>query len=661
MAETPTRSFSPHGEPTADQPIDGATRDLNDPTAAPGERAAGVSPTPALEGYELLEEVGSGGMGVVYRAREIALDRDVAVKLLQDRFPANSPGARRFLDEARITGQLQHPAIPPVHHIGTLPDGRPFLVMKLIKGETLADLLGGKSPVAHSPGSPNFIPVFAKVCEAVAYAHSRKVIHRDLKPANVMVGAFGEVQVMDWGVAKVLASGGSEPPVPSTEEDLRTEIRTLRDSDSATQAGSVLGTPSFMSPEQAQGAVQEIDERSDVFGLGAVLCAILTGQPPYWGADSDSIRLKAIRGETADALARLDGSGADPELVALAKHCLATDRNLRPRDAAEVAKAVADHLIAAEERCRRAELDRVRSEERQQRRRVQRTLAAAVLGLAAVAGFGVAVASLWQRAERAKETAETARGDAETARGDAVKARFDAETARQVAELARDGEKTARGIAERARDGEKQARKKLERVEYGRTMQVAYQEWRDNNLVAARALLRSTREDLRGWEWHYVLRLCHADLLTLEGHTNGVNSASFSPDGSRIVTGSVDKTAKVWDAKSGAELLTLKGHTSGVISASFSADGSRIVTGSYDKTAKVWDAKSGAELLTLQGHTGGVYSASFSADGSRIVTGSYDTDGEGVGREDRGRTPHPQGTHLASSFRRRSVRTGRGS
>src|SRR5262249_60756168 len=124
--------------------------------------------------------------------------------------------------------------------------------------------------------------------------HSGKVLHRDLKPANVMVGAFGEVQVMDWGLAKVLGSGGGEQPEPTDPDDERTEIRTTRDADSATQDGSVLGTPAFMSPEQAQGAVSEVDERSDVFGLGAILCVILTGKPPYTGPSTEAIRLMSI-------------------------------------------------------------------------------------------------------------------------------------------------------------------------------------------------------------------------------------------------------------------------------------------------------------------------------------------------------------------------------
>src|SRR5271166_4920054 len=154
-------------------------------------------------GYELCEEIGHGGMGVVYRARDVALDRDVAVKVLSERYPAESPAAQRFLSEARITGQLQHPGIPAVHQVGALVDGRPFLAMKLIKGSTLEELLKARADSAAERG--RLLAIFEAVCQAVGYAHAHRVIHRDLKPANVMVGAFGEVQVMDWGLAKVLS------------------------------------------------------------------------------------------------------------------------------------------------------------------------------------------------------------------------------------------------------------------------------------------------------------------------------------------------------------------------------------------------------------------------------------------------------------------------
>jgi tetratricopeptide (TPR) repeat protein len=355
--------------------------------------------------YELLDEIARGAMGVVYRATDTALGREVAVKVLQDRFSPDSSAARRFLDEARITGQLQHPGIPPLHDVGARPDGRPFLAMKLIKGRTLDDLLRDRPDPAADRG--RFVAAFEQVCQAVAFAHAHKVIHRDLKPHNVMVGAFGEVQVMDWGLAKVLTAG---PAVARpADETVGTEIRSLRQGDgSQTQAGSVLGTPAFMPPEQAVGAVEQVDERSDVFGLGAILAVILTGGPPFVGETSEATRLLAARGKVADCFARLDGCGAEPELVALCKRCLAPDQADRPRDAGEVAKAVAGLRAAADERARQAELDRVRAEaearEQRKRRRVQMVLGAGVL--VGMVLFGLMVAWEQQRtADLARERA----------------------------------------------------------------------------------------------------------------------------------------------------------------------------------------------------------------------------------------------------------------
>src|SRR5262245_5206265 len=416
----------PSGPSMPDRPLNTAspTIDFSGDTAQKQFEGAS-SPAAAPPGYELLEEVGAGGMGVVYRAREIALDRDVAVKFLRDRYPGNSPAARRFLNEARITGQLQHPAIPPVHHIGTLPDGRPFLAMKLIRGETLAELIA-TAPTANSPGSVHFVQVFAQVCLGVAYAHSRGVIHRDLKPANVMVGAFSEVQVMDWGLAKVLTpSRRSEPPsaeiqselVQGVDPDVTTDQPSADGAtDSLTVAGRSMGTPAYMPPEQARGDLDLVDCRADVFALGGILCAVLTGRPPYTGRRSAEVLQKAVAVGVGGAMSRLDSCGGDAELVALCKRCLAADRDARPRDAGEVATAVTAHLAAAEERARQAELHSVRVEEQRKRRRVQRTLVGAVFGLLVAAGFGVALASLWQQAEGARDRAEWAQGEAESAR-----------------------------------------------------------------------------------------------------------------------------------------------------------------------------------------------------------------------------------------------------
>jgi cytochrome c-type biogenesis protein CcmH/NrfG len=372
-------------------------------TAVPATAAGGGDPAAAPAGYELVSLIGSGGMGVVYRARELALDRDVAVKVLHSRFGRGSPAAARFLDEARITGQLQHPGIPPIHHVGTLPDGRPFLAMKLIKGDTLEALLKSRQNPAADPG--RFLATFEQVCQAVGYAHAHGVIHRDLKPANVMVGAFGEVQVMDWGLAKLV--GDDRPSEPRPDADTwGTEIRSLRDRGELTQAGSLLGTPAYMPPEQAIGAVDQVDKRSDVFGLGGILCVILTGQPPYLGADSESTRQLAARARLEQAFTRLEGCGAEPELVALAKRCLAPEKGDRPADAGGVADAVAALRADAERRARQAEMDRARAEvqaaEERKRRRVRRALALAIVGLVAVAG----VAAWWVDRERAQRRAD---------------------------------------------------------------------------------------------------------------------------------------------------------------------------------------------------------------------------------------------------------------
>src|SRR4051812_35978229 len=213
--------------------VTGVFQERTPPLAAPDGPAA-----PAAGRYQLLEELARGGMGVVFRAADTALGREVAVKVLQEHYERGSAAARRFMDEARIAGQLQHPGIPAVHDLGTLPDGRPFLAMRLIKGRTLEALLHGRGP-----GSPNLVAVFEQVCQAVGYAHAHGVVHRDLKPANVMIGAFGEVQVMDWGLAKVLTAGGGAPrrrPGEDPDATLGTEIRSLRDTGDGTQAGSLL-------------------------------------------------------------------------------------------------------------------------------------------------------------------------------------------------------------------------------------------------------------------------------------------------------------------------------------------------------------------------------------------------------------------------------------
>ncbi|MDO8630229.1 MAG: serine/threonine-protein kinase, partial [Phycisphaerales bacterium] len=217
--------------------------------------------------YRIAEQIGQGGMGAVYRADDLALNRPVAMKVLRDGC-MNADSVDRILREAQVIARLEHPGIVPVHDAGRLPDGRVYYIMKLVKGRRLDEY-------ADSPASIHErLRVFERVCETVAFAHARRVIHRDLKPQNVMVGEFGEVLVLDWGVAKVVHEPmGDDPSIAADSLGSMGDAR-------QTAYGTILGTPAYMPPEQARGEVERIDERSDVFALGGVLYFMLTGKPP---------------------------------------------------------------------------------------------------------------------------------------------------------------------------------------------------------------------------------------------------------------------------------------------------------------------------------------------------------------------------------------------
>ncbi len=360
--------------------------------------------------YQLHGEIARGGMGVVLKGRDVDLGRDVAVKVLLEKHRNNPEMIRRFVEEAQIAGQLQHPGIIPVYELGRLPDDRLYIAMKLIRGRTLAAILESRSDA--NVERPKHLAIFDQLCQAMAYAHSCGVIHRDLKPSNIMAGGFGEVQVMDWGLAKVIDRGGVADEQRSLRSQAKIEqVRTWRTGSSANESrvGSVLGTPSYMAPEQAQGLLDTLDERADVFGLGAILCEILTGFPPYTGPGGIDVFEMASSADLTEALARLDRCGAEAELISLAKSCLAAAPRDRPRNAGVVASALSTHLAGVQERLRAAELARARAESRAAEERKRRILvaglAASILALAALGTGG----GLWLTRERAARAEASAR------------------------------------------------------------------------------------------------------------------------------------------------------------------------------------------------------------------------------------------------------------
>jgi tetratricopeptide (TPR) repeat protein len=313
--------------------LDAGTTALNGPISPDCAPARGSTPlgvTPDRR-YQFGEEIGRGGMGVVYRASDSTFNRTLAIKVLLNEHSGRPELARRFLAEAQVMSQLQHPGIPPVHDLGKLPDGRPFFAMKLIQGRTLARLLRERPHPAHD--LPRFLAIFQQLCQTIAYAHSRAVLHRDLKPSNIMVGAFGEVQVMDWGFAKVMNPG----PVGAES-----------------QPGEALSTSAVVRTT--------------------------------W---SNTLAEKA---GLADADGRLAGCGADAELKALTKQCLSPCQAARPHDAGTVANLMTAYQAQVQERLRQVELEKaqaqVKVQEERRRRRLALALMASVLGLVLVGGGG---------------------------------------------------------------------------------------------------------------------------------------------------------------------------------------------------------------------------------------------------------------------------------
>jgi len=273
--------------------------------------------------YSVVEEIGRGGMGTVYLAVDEELGREVAIKIPN---ALDSTGSeRRLKSEARVLATLEHPGIVPIHDAGRLTDGRLFYVMKRVRGRTLRDYLRAVADL------PERLRVFERICEPVAFAHAQGFIHRDLKPENIMLGSFGEVMVMDWGIAKTVDSRQSAVAVvsPSRESESSVTVDSQgptgldeRDRGSHTDEGMVIGTRGFMAPEQARGAVDEIDQRADVFSLGAILFLLLTNEVPAPDADPMATLLRqAIPRPLAAICVRtlsIDPSSRYPTVTALA-------------------------------------------------------------------------------------------------------------------------------------------------------------------------------------------------------------------------------------------------------------------------------------------------------------------------------------------------------
>jgi len=275
--------------------------------------------------YRLGRRIGKGGMGEVIAARDEQVGRDVAIKRMRAAAPPER-AIRRFLREASVQGRLEHPAIVPVHELGRDDDGLPFFVMKKLSGTTLGKILGDPTTRARV-GLQRLLRAFAEVCLALELAHVRGIVHRDLKPENILLGDFGEVYILDWGVAKVIG------------EDDDGEFADLHSGSGghATAAGTAIGTPGYMAPEQARGAT-DVDGRADIYALGCVLHEILTGEPLH-SRGVDSTQRTTIERDPPP-LQRSPGREIPPELDALCTAATATERGARVQTARELGDRV---------------------------------------------------------------------------------------------------------------------------------------------------------------------------------------------------------------------------------------------------------------------------------------------------------------------------------
>ncbi len=512
-------------------------------------------------------------MGVVYKARQINLNRIVALKMILAGQLASEQDVQRFRTEAESAANLDHPRIVPIYEVGQHA-GQHYFSMGLVDGQSLAQR------IIDGPMAPReAAEMLVKVCEGIAYAHERGVIHRDLKPANILLDQNGQPKVTDFGLAKKLGSDSN-----------------------LTGTGQILGTPSYMAPEQASGKIDEVGPLADVYALGAILYCLLTGRPPFQAANPMDTLLQVLDKDPI-SLSELNAS-IPRDLETICLKCLSKDPHRRYADALQLSHEL-DRFLRGEPILARptTALDRVYKWAK--RRPAIAELLATIFVVGSIGSSGIT----WQW---------------------------------RVAVAAQKLATEQQRIAEKERDS-------ASRSLYVANMHLARQAWESKEItrlqeVLQRCVPQQGRRDLRGWEW-YFLHSQSQTVVSLVGHTRPISAIAWSPDGKRLAStaqedGDGGGELKIWDAKTGRELFVLENRANYALRAvAWSPDGQRLASGGgrnsgFQNTIpgelKIWNAQTGTLLTTLTGHIGQVNSVAFSPSGRLLASaaGAFGPPGE---------------------------------
>jgi len=524
---------------------------------------AEVTPAQSLRaaGYQILEEIGRGGMGIVYRANQFRLNRIVALKMMLAGALAGKEELARFHAEAGAAAGLQHLNIVQIYEVGERK-GHPFFSMEFLPGGSLAQHLRG------TPRSPRAAAeLVATLAQAIHYAHQHGIIHRDLKPANVLLAEDGTAKITDFGLAKRLDS-----------------------TDGRTQTGAILGTPSYMSPEQAAGHAHLVGPGSDVYALGAMLYELVTGRPPFKGPSHVETIFQVIHEEPVAPRQLQARLPRDLETICL--KCLDKDPRRRYGSARALAEDLHNFLMDEPIRAQPT-----RTWERGWKWAKRRPAVAALLAVSGVAVLALAVACVAfvynARLQEALRAAESAR--------------HDTETAHQEGEVLRQRTLAA-----------------LRNSLYFNKVALARREWLSDHAERADQLLEECPADARQWEWAYLKRLCHAELLSLPAHQDGVADVVYSRDGQLLASAGYDNCIRIWDASSGRPVARMTGHTSWVRAVCFSPDGKLVASAGDDGTMRIWEVAGAKERFQLTGHKGPVAAIAYSPTEPRLASAGAD-------------------------------------